>query len=100
MPETPKGSTPPSGEMSPEETAAFEKRVSDLGSKIDGAQAGKEAEITAQEDKAMRARGMAYGLRMSSEFVLPSLSGGSLVLASTNCSARFLGSSCCFSCWG
>ena len=76
MPETPKGSTPPSGEMSPEETAAFEKRVSDLGSKIDGAQAGKEAEITAQEDKAMRARGMAYGLRMSSEFVAAIIVGG------------------------
>ena len=76
MPETPKGSTPPSGEMSPEEMAAFEKRLSDLGSKIDGAQAGKEAEITAQEDKAMRARGMAYGLRMSSEFVAAIIVGG------------------------
>ena len=76
MPETPKGSTPPSGEMSPEAMAAFEKRLSDLGSKIDGAQAGKEAEITAQEDKAMRARGMAYGLRMSSEFVAAIIVGG------------------------
>ena len=76
MPETPKGSTPPSGEMSPEEMAAFEKRLSDLGSKIDGAQAGKEAEIAAQEDKAMRARGMAYGLRMSSEFVAAIIVGG------------------------
>jgi ATP synthase protein I len=76
MPETPKGSTPPSGEMNPEDRAAFERRLSDLGSKIDGAQADKQAEITAQEDKAMRARGMAYGLRMSSEFVAAIVVGG------------------------
>ena len=76
MPETPKGSTPPSGEMSPEEIAALERRLSDLGAKIDGAQADKQAEITAQEDKAMRARGMAYGLRMSSEFVAAIIVGG------------------------
>lgn len=76
MPETPKGSTPPSGELSPEDVAVFERRLSDLGSKIEGAQAEKAAEITAQEDKAMRARGMAYGLRMSSEFVAAIIVGG------------------------
>ena len=76
MPETPKGPTPPSGELSPEEVAAFERRLSDLGSKIDGAQAEKQAEITAREDKAMQARGMAYGLRMSSEFVAAIIVGG------------------------
>ncbi len=76
MPETPKGPTPPSGELSPEEIAAFERRLSNLGTKIDGAQADKRAEITAQEDKAMRARGMAYGLRMSSEFVAAIIVGG------------------------
>jgi len=76
MPETPKGSTPPTGELSPEDRAAFERRLSDLGSRIDGAQAEKQAEITAQEDKAMRAKGMAYGLRMSSEFVAAILVGG------------------------
>ena len=76
MPETPKGPTSPAGEMSPEEKAAFERRLSDLGTRIDGAQAEKQAEITAQEDKAMQARGMAYGLRMSSEFVAAIIVGG------------------------
>lgn len=76
MPETPKGPTPPRGELSPEEHAAFERRAAELGAKIDGAQADKKAEITAQEDKAMRARGMAYGLRMSSEFVAAIIVGG------------------------
>ena len=78
MPENPKGPAPPRGEMSPEDKAAFERRLSDLGSRIDGAQAEKKAEITAQEDKAMQARGMAYGLRMSSEFVAAILVGGAI----------------------
>ena len=76
MPETPKGSTTPPGDMSPEELAAFEKRLSDLGSRIDGAQASKQAEVTAEQDKAMQAKGMAYGLRMSSEFVAAIIVGG------------------------
>ena len=76
MPETPKGPTPPKGELSSEERASFERRAADLGARIDGAQAEKRAEVTAQEDKAMRARGMAYGLRMSSEFVAAIIVGG------------------------
>ena len=39
-------------------------------------QAGKEAEISAEEDRAMRSRGMAMGLRMSSELVAAILVGG------------------------
>ncbi len=76
MPETPKGPKSPAGDMSPEDKAAFERRLSDLGTRIDGAQAEKQAEITAQEDKAAQARGMAYGLRMSSEFVAAIMVGG------------------------
>lgn len=76
MSDEPKGPGPLKGEMSPEETAAFERRLSELGSKIGKAQSEKEAEITAQEDRAMRGRGMAYGLRMSSELVAAILVGG------------------------
>lgn len=76
MSKEPKGPAPLKGEMSPEETAAFEQRISELGSRIDKVQADREAEITAQEDRAMRGRGMAYGLRMSSELVAAILVGG------------------------
>lgn len=64
------------GNLSPEERAAFERRVSDLGARLDKAQAVKKAEIKAEQDKAMRGRGMAYGLRMSSELVAAIIVGG------------------------
>ncbi len=76
MPDKAKGSNSPTGEMSPEEIAAFEQRASELGSKIDRVQAERQAEISAEEDKAIRGRGMAYGLRMSSELVAAILVGG------------------------
>jgi ATP synthase protein I len=62
--------------MTPEEIAAFERRLNDLGAKIEGAQSAKRAEIEARGDKALQARGMAMGLRMSSEFVAAILVGG------------------------
>jgi ATP synthase protein I len=76
MPDQAKGPAPEKGQLSPEEIAAFERRVHDLGSEIDRAQGGKRAELTAQEEKAIRGRGMAYGLRMSSELVAAILVGG------------------------
>lgn len=76
MPDQPKGPSSEKGELSPEEIAAFERRVSDLGHKIDRVQAGKQAEISTEEDKAMQSRGMAMGLRMSSELVAAILVGG------------------------
>lgn len=76
MTDKPNGPTPQKGELSPEEIAAFERRVSDLGQKIDRVQAGKQAEISAEEDRAMQSRGMAMGLRMSSELVAAILVGG------------------------
>lgn len=75
MPETPKGSSPEKGAMSPQDRAAFERRVSDLGTRIDSAQAHKKAEEDAQ-DKAANARGMAMGMRLSSEFVAAIVVGG------------------------
>ncbi len=76
MPNAPDGSNPDKGEMSLEEIAEFQRRTNDLGMRIEGKHAKKKAEITAQEDKAMQARGMAYGLRMSTEFVAAILVGG------------------------
>lgn len=76
MPDQPKGPAPEKGDLSPEEIAAFERRVSDLGEKIGRVQAGKQAEITAEQDRAMQSKGMAMGLRMSSELVAAILVGG------------------------
>jgi len=76
MSEPPKGRPSDKGELSPEDKARFEQRVSDLGSKIDKVQSEKKAEIEAREDKVIRGRGMAYGLRMSSELVAAIIVGG------------------------
>ena len=76
MPNSTDGPGPAKGPMRPEDVKAFERRVSELGSKIDKAQAGKNAEEEEAEDRASRARGMALGLRMSSEFVAAIVVGG------------------------
>ncbi len=76
MSDQPKGPQPHKGELSPAEIAAFERRAAELGDKIDKLQAGKQAEITAEQDRAMQSKGMAYGLRMSSELVAAILVGG------------------------
>jgi ATP synthase protein I len=64
--------------MRPEDVEAFERRAADLGARIDRAQGDKEDEATAAADRANRAKGMALGLRMSSEFVAAILVGGLL----------------------
>jgi ATP synthase protein I len=76
MPEAPKGSNPPTGQLSPEERAEFERRSQELGAKLGKVQGKKQDEIEAQQDRAMQSRGMAYGLRMSSELVAAILVGG------------------------
>ncbi len=75
MSNTPDGSKSHSGEMSPEELQEFRRRADALGQKIDTADATRQAEIEALQDKVMRSRGMAYGLRMSSELVAAILVG-------------------------
>jgi ATP synthase protein I len=70
-----KRGTLPSGELRPEEIAEFKRRAAELGTRIDGVQADKQAEIEAQQDRVNRGRGMAMGLRMSSEFVAAILVG-------------------------
>lgn len=71
-----RGAAPDKGNLSPEEIAEFKRRASELGSRIDGLQAEKQAEIEEQQDRANRSRGMAYGLRMSTELVAAILVGG------------------------
>jgi ATP synthase protein I len=62
--------------LSPEDIAEFKRRASQLGTRIDSVQSEKQAEIEEQQDRANRSRGMAYGLRMSSELVAAILVGG------------------------
>jgi ATP synthase protein I len=63
-------------DLTPEERAAFERRLDDLDTKLDGVQARRKAEADAQQDKILHSRGMAYGLRMSSELVAAIVVGG------------------------
>ncbi len=70
------GAAPEKGQLSPEDIAEFKRRASQLGTRIESAQAEKQAEIEEQQDRANRSRGMAYGLRMSSELVAAILVGG------------------------
>ena len=64
------------GKLSPEEVAEFKRRADALGEKIGGRKSEKQAEIEAQEDRARHSRGMAMGLRMSTELVAAILVGG------------------------
>jgi ATP synthase protein I len=71
-----RGATPEKGNLSLDDIAEFKRRASELGTRIDSVQAEKLAEIEEQQDRANRSRGMAYGLRMSTELVAAILVGG------------------------
>jgi ATP synthase protein I len=62
--------------MSPEEKAAFEGRVSDLGERLDRVKAKRDTDAEAELDAEMRGRGMAYGMRMAAELVGAVIVGG------------------------
>jgi ATP synthase protein I len=64
----------PRGELSPEERAAFERRVDQLGDKLKRAEA--QHDTGRQGGDALQGRGMAYGFRMSSELVGAIVVGG------------------------
>jgi ATP synthase protein I len=64
------------GEMTPEERARFEGRISDLGDRLGKVRAQRNAEAHADLDAQMRGRGMAYGMRMAAELVAAVIVGG------------------------
>jgi len=70
------GRTP--GEMSPEDRAQFEGRISDLGDRLDRVKAQRDADAHADLDAEMRGRGMAYGMRMAAELVAAVIVGGAI----------------------
>jgi ATP synthase protein I len=75
MPDKRKGEGVGRGEISPADRADFERRVGDLGKQL-GEARSQYAEGEPPKDSAVRARGMAYGLRMASELVGAVLVGG------------------------
>ncbi|MGE5513452.1 MAG: AtpZ/AtpI family protein [Bacteroidota bacterium] len=74
MSDPPKDQNPGRGELTPEERAAFERRVRGLESELGKAKAAHKP--GPQGGDALRGRGMAYGFRMSSELVAAILVGG------------------------
>ena len=64
------------GEMTPEERARFQGRISDLDGKLGKVRAQRAAEAHANLDAEMRGRGMAYGMRMAAELVAAVIVGG------------------------
>jgi ATP synthase protein I len=64
--------------MTPEEKAAFEGRISDLGDRLGKVKAQHQADANAELDADMRGRGMAYGMRMAAELVGAVMVGGAI----------------------
>lgn len=76
MPEEREGERPESGHLTPSDRSSFERRVSDLDKRLDDVRAHHAAKDLDDGSAAVRARGMAYGLRMASELVGAVLVGG------------------------
>lgn len=74
MSDPPKDRNPGRGNLTPEERAAFQRRVDGLSDRLGKVKAAHGT--GPQGDDALRGRGMAYGLRMSSELVAAILVGG------------------------
>ncbi len=62
--------------LSPEEKAAFEKRIAGLDKRLGDVKSRDASEAKASRDRRSSSRGMAYGLRMASELVAAVLVGG------------------------
>jgi ATP synthase protein I len=65
-----------SGDMSPQERARFEERISELGDRLGRVRSQRESGERADADAEMRGRGMAYGMRMAAELVAAVIVGG------------------------
>lgn len=62
--------------LSPEDRAAFERRVAGLDKRLGDVKSREAAGAEAARDRRLSSRGMAYGLRMASELVAAVLVGG------------------------
>jgi ATP synthase protein I len=75
MPVPEEGADSGRGELSPEDRAAFQRRLSELDQKLGKAEAARQPSV-AERDAARDQRGMAYGLRMATELVAAVVFGG------------------------
>jgi ATP synthase protein I len=66
----------PSGEMSPQERAQFENRISELGDRLGRVRSRRDAQAHADANAETRGRGVAYGMRMAAELVAAVIVGG------------------------
>lgn len=57
------------GQLSPQDKALFERRISDLDKKLGKARTERAARTRGQDSSATRGQGMAQGLKMGSELV-------------------------------
>ncbi|MCB1506144.1 MAG: AtpZ/AtpI family protein [Hyphomicrobiaceae bacterium] len=78
MPKSTDGQDTGGGQLSPQERAQFERRVSELNAKLEKRRAERGAEAADDAGAAMRGRGMAYGMRMASELVGAVLVGAAI----------------------
>jgi len=78
MPDAANDRGPGEHQMSPEEKAAFEARVLDLGDRLERIKAQRDTDAQASADAEMRGRGMAYGMRMAAELVGAVIVGGAI----------------------
>lgn len=65
-----------SGQKRPDDKAVFEARLSELESKLGKVKAQRGIAHNAETDARVRGRGMAYGMRMATEFVAAIIVGG------------------------
>lgn len=63
-------------DLSPEDKAAFERRIAGLDKRLGEVKAREAAETKASASRSSQNRGMAYGFRMASELVAAVLVGG------------------------
>ena len=78
MPEPANDRGPGERQMTAEEKAAFEGRISDLGERLRNVKEQHQTDASAERDSAMRGRGMAYGMRMAAELVGAVIVGGAI----------------------
>jgi ATP synthase protein I len=78
MPEPTDDRGPGKRQMTDEERARFEGRISDLGQRLERVKSQREADAQADLDAEMRGRGMAYGMRMAAELVAAVIVGGAI----------------------
>jgi ATP synthase protein I len=65
------------GDLSPDERKAYEQRLSELGKRLDDAQAGR-AKAPAPNDEVRRNQAMGYGMQMALDLVLGPVVGAGI----------------------